>query len=102
MSNPIDSVIWMPTSELVANDYNPNIVFNKELELLKFSLLKTGWIQPILASLSNIIIDGFHRFWLSCYDVDVIDRFNKQVPVCLLDLNEPDILWIYLIIPENK
>ena len=100
--NPIDNVIWMPTIELVANDYNPNVVFNKELELLKFSLLKTGWIQPILASLTNIIIDGFHRFWLACNDADMVRRYNQQVPVCLLDLNEPERMLLTVRINRAK
>jgi len=102
MKSPIDEVIWMPCNELVANEYNPNVVFNKELELLKFSLLKTGWIQPILASLSNVIIDGFHRFWLSSNDKDMINKFNYKVPVCLLDLNEPERMLLTVRINRAK
>ena len=57
---PISNVEWVDVRTLNANDYNPNVVLNQELNLLAFSLLKTGWIQPILITNENVIIDGFH------------------------------------------
>ncbi len=86
-NQPISKINWIDARILIANDYNPNVVLSQELGLLKFSLLKTGWIQPILVSIYNVIIDGFHRFWLSTNDQDVINAFNYQVPVCVLNLN---------------
>ena len=61
MKQPIDDIVWIEVDKLKANDYNPNIVLTKELNLLKFSILKNGWIQPILIDKNYEIIDGYHR-----------------------------------------
>ena len=61
MLDPINNIQWILASDLNGNDYNPNVVFTPELKLLERSLLKTGWVQPILISKDKIIIDGFHR-----------------------------------------
>ena len=63
-TDPISRVEWIDVRELNANDYNPNVVLNKELSLLEFSILKNGWIQPILINSDNTIIDGYHRYFL--------------------------------------
>ena len=52
-------------SLIIANDYNPNKMPKKEMTLLKESILKYGFLFPILVNKENdkfIIIDGFHRF----------------------------------------
>jgi len=33
---------------------------NAEMNLIEKSILKTGWIQPILVNTNRTIIDGFH------------------------------------------
>ena len=48
MTDPIDKIEWRVANELNSNNYNPNVVFNKELKLLELSILKQGWIQPVL------------------------------------------------------
>ena len=58
---PITNVEWIEVDQLNANDYNPNVVLNKELKLLELSLMTNGWIQPILINKDKTIIDGFHR-----------------------------------------
>ena len=65
MNDPINNIEWLDANELDGNDYYPNVVFTPELKLLELSILKTGWVQPILISRDKIIIDGFHRWSLS-------------------------------------
>jgi len=38
---PISNIVWIDVKELDKNNYNPNIVFTRELNLLKFSMLET-------------------------------------------------------------
>jgi len=105
MNNPIDNFRWYDARQLSANDYNPNVVLTAEMNLLKFSLLKSGWIQPILATKINgklQIIDGFHRFWLSTNDKDVIKQFNYMVPVVLMELSEPERMLLTIRINRAK
>lgn len=100
-NEPISRIKWVDVRTLKANDYNPNVVLNQELNLLKFSLLHTGWIQPIL-SCQGIIIDGFHRYWLSSNDQDVIKRYNYHAPVVELDLTEPERMLLTIRINRAK
>lgn len=52
-------------SLLVANDYNPNKMPKKEMALLKESILKYGFLFPIVVNKEGdkyVIIDGYHRY----------------------------------------
>lgn len=81
--SPIEKIEWVDPNILKANDYNPNYVFDKEMRLLELSILKQGWIQPILANRNNEIIDGFHR-------VVIAKKNNLLVPVAYLDISEEE------------
>ena len=37
MDHPIDKIEWLPASDLIANSYNPNVVFTPEMKLLELS-----------------------------------------------------------------
>ena len=84
---PIDNITWVKAQELTSNDYNPNIVFTPELKLLERSIIKTGWVQPILISRDNVIIDGFHRWMLSKDSPALKDKYKGLVPVAILDVD---------------
>lgn len=62
--HPVNAVRWVPTSQVFANDYNPNSVAKPEMELLRRSIEADGYTQPIVVwELENgyEVIDGFHR-----------------------------------------
>jgi ParB-like chromosome segregation protein Spo0J len=88
MLDPINQIQWMKASELNANGYNPNVVFTPELRLLERSILKTGWVQPILISPTRTIIDGFHRWRLSIESPALVERYAGSVPTAMLDVDE--------------
>ena len=46
--HPVSHVIWVPASEVQANDYNPNTVAPPEMELLELSIKSDGFTQPIV------------------------------------------------------
>lgn len=100
--DPISNIQWIDVNTLNPNDYNPNVVLNQELNLLKFSLLKTGWIQPILVSKDGVIIDGYHRYWLSSNDKDIISRYNFKAPCCVLDIDEAERMLLTVRINRAK
>lgn len=85
---PISKVEWIDVDLLKANDYNPNVVLSKEMQLLRLSILKQGWIQPILTTKDFTIIDGFHRSTLAKVHEDVRNMTDGKVPVVVLDLSE--------------
>lgn len=100
--HPIENIVWKAADELTANDYNPNVVYNKELGLLKLSLLKQGWIQPVLATSTGIIIDGFHRWSLTKSDGEVAAMTGGKVPCAILELTEPERMLLTVRINRAK
>jgi ParB-like chromosome segregation protein Spo0J len=62
---PILDVKLVNTNLIEANDYNPNHVASKEMELLELSIKEDGYTQPIVTYFDGekyIIVDGFHRY----------------------------------------
>lgn len=86
LNSPVNSVYWIHRDQVAPNQYNPNRVAPQEMDLLEHSILKIGFVFPILlmddgqpiAYQQNIhgakivntgksytIIDGFHRYTIS-------------------------------------
>lgn len=84
---PISQVQWLDAGDLLANSWNPNIVMTQELKLLERSMLITGWVQPILCTPENLIIDGFHRTMLSRESAALKKRYGGKVPCAVLDID---------------
>ncbi|EHP67104.1 hypothetical protein HMPREF0986_00849 [Escherichia coli 4_1_47FAA] len=64
VQEPVDCVLWVKADEVVANDYNPNVMAPGEKKLLKQSLEKDGFTQPVVVSEEKnhyLVVDGFHR-----------------------------------------
>ena len=101
-NEPISNINWVDARNLQANDYNPNVVLNPEMQLLEFSILKQGWIQPILISEDNIIIDGFHRYWISTNSTKVVEKYNFMIPVVILKLTEVERMLLTIRINRAK
>ena len=99
---PISNVTWVDVNSLKANDYNPNVVYSHELELLKFSILKQGWIQPILVTQELVIIDGFHRASITKVDDEVRAMTDGKVPVVIMELSEPERMLLTIRINRAK
>lgn len=89
MAEPLENIEWKHWKELVANAWNPNVVFTPELRLLERSILLTGWVQPILASKEGYIIDGFHRWSLTRDSAAMNERWGGLCPVAVLDVPKP-------------
>lgn len=91
MKHPIDQIEWTDVNDLHSNDYNPNVCGGLEYQLLKHSIKKQGWIQPVLADrATHTIIDGFHRWNLTRTDKEVYAMTGGKVPVAFLDIDESE------------
>lgn len=97
---PISNVEWVDVSKLKANDYNPNVVFSDEMNLLRFSIKRNGWIQPILVTQDYVIIDGFHRATIAKLDESV--RVDGCVPCVKMRLSEPERMMLTIRINRAK
>lgn len=83
-THPLNDVRWVDPKTLHANSYNPNHVFKPEMALLKRSILKSGWTQPIVALPNGQIVDGFHRWTLASTDKEIQAVSDNLCPVVYL------------------
>lgn len=99
---PLNNIKWVDVEKLSANDYNPNVVLTKELKLLQLSLLKNGWIQPVLITKEYRIIDGFHRSTLCKINPEINAMTDGKVPCVVLDLSAPERIMLTVRINRAK
>lgn len=99
---PVENIQWIPVDELRANHYNPNRVMNAEMNLIEKSIMKTGWIQPILVNTNRVIIDGFHRWTLSRLSTQLRERYHGKVPCAVLDVSDAEAMIITVRINRAK
>lgn len=98
--NPVSNVKLVERDKLKANDYNPNYVNERNLDLLKQSILTNGWTMPIVVREDYTIIDGFHR-WLLAGREDMKKLLNGKVPVVIVK-HEDEAKNIYGTITHNR
>jgi ParB-like chromosome segregation protein Spo0J len=99
---PVENIKWIDCDSLKANHYNPNRVMNAEMNLIERSILRTGWIQPILVNKNLTIIDGFHRWTLSRLSTQLRDKYHGKVPCAVLDVSDAEAMVITVRINRAK
>lgn len=99
---PVENIQWIDCDSLKANHYNPNRVMNAEMNLIERSILKTGWIQPILVNKNLTIIDGFHRWTLSRLSTQLREKYHGKVPCAVLDVSDAEAMVITVRINRAK
>lgn len=92
-SEPVDCVLWVPSGQVEANDYNPNTVAPPEMKLLEISITEDGYTQPIVAWGKNgyyEVVDGFHRNRVGKESDAVRERVNGYLPITLINADRED------------
>lgn len=56
------AIEYVPTGEVIPNDYNPNRQNDHEFALLCKSMSEDGFTQPVLVGTDGKIVDGEHRW----------------------------------------
>lgn len=102
VTDPIARIEWVLASSLKPNGWNPNVVFRQELQLLETSIMRTGWVQPVLISRDNLIIDGFHRWCLTTKSKALIERYEGRLPCARLDVGEAEAKMLTVRINRAK
>lgn len=97
---PVLEVQLVDRDWLKPNDYNPNKVLRKNLDLLKQSILTNGWTLPIVARPDGTIIDGFHR-WTVAGEEPLAEMLDGKVPVVIVQ-HEDEKGNIYGTITHNR
>ena len=88
--SPVYNVIAVPIEKIQANDYNPNHVAKREMELLYQSIKCDGYTMPIVCfydeqSDKYIIVDGFHRYTIMVQYSDIFERECGMLPVSVIE-----------------
>jgi ParB-like chromosome segregation protein Spo0J len=83
-------VQWVPVTQVVSNNYNPNRVAATELKLLHLSIRQDGFTMPIVCYRDErtdkfIVVDGFHRLAVVKRYKDINDANNGHVPIVVID-----------------
>lgn len=99
---PIDSIHWIHINKIKANNYNPNHVQKQELQLLHHSLLRNGWLQPIIINQDYTIIDGYHRATLMKTSKQLQRKTKKLIPCVVLNLTRPEAELLTIRINRTK
>ena len=89
-SQPIDNVLWVPIEKVTPNDYNPNSVAKKEMQLLYISIKEDGYTQPVVTVYDDkadkyVIVDGFHRYFTCKTQKDILERNHGMLPIVVID-----------------
>lgn len=93
--SPVYNVRKVPVGKIEANDYNPNKVATKEMELLYTSIKEDGYTMPIVCYYDEardkyIVVDGFHRYRTIMEHKDIYEREDGCLPVSVIekDIND--------------
>ena len=98
--SPISNVRIVDRNILKPNDYNPNVVNERNLELLVQSILTNGWTMPIVVRPDYTIIDGFHR-WMVSGREPLLSKLGGKVPVVIVK-HKDEAEDIYGTITHNR
>lgn len=93
--SPVYSVIAVPLEKIEANDYNPNHVAKREMQLLYQSIKCDGYTMPIVCFYDDvrdkyILVDGYHRHLVMLLHKDIYDRENGKIPVSVIEKDISD------------
>lgn len=93
--SPVYNVRKVPVEKIEANDYNPNKVAKREMDLLYTSIKEDGYTMPIVCYYDKdrdkyIVVDGFHRYRTIMEHKDIYNRENGCLPVSVIekDIND--------------
>lgn len=88
--SPVYKIQRVPLEKIEANDYNPNRVATREMQLLYLSIKEDGYTMPIVCFYDSerdkyIIVDGFHRYSTMLRHKDIYEREGGCLPVSVIE-----------------
>ena len=93
--SPVYNIKRVPEEKIIANNYNPNKVAKREMDLLYKSIKEDGYTMPIVCFYNEvddtyIIVDGFHRYSTMMNHKDIFKREEGHIPVSVIekDINQ--------------
>lgn len=84
---PIREIQIVCRDKVKPNNYNPNMVQEKNLKLLTQSILTNGFCFPIVVRPDFTIIDGYHR-WLISGREPLKTMLGNKIPIVIVAHND--------------
>ena len=81
---PLKNLKFVDRDLVKPNDYNPNKVLEKNLQLLMESIMSNGFCFPIVIRTDYTIIDGFHR-WMVSGREPLKTMLGNKIPVVIVE-----------------
>lgn len=93
--SPVYNIIAVPVEKIEANDYNPNYVAKREMQLLYQSIKCDGYTMPVVCYYNPendkyVLVDGYHRRLVMLTHKDIYERENGMLPVSLIEKDLSD------------
>jgi len=93
--SPVYNIIAVPVEKIEANDYNPNYVAKREMQLLYQSIKCDGYTMPVVCYYDvekdkYILVDGYHRRLIMLTYKDIYEREKGMLPVSLIEKDLSD------------
>lgn len=93
--SPVYNVIPVPIDKIESNDYNPNHVAKREMDLLYHSIKSDGYTMPVVCFYDKerdkyILVDGFHRYVIMLRYKNIFERENGMLPVSVIEKDISD------------
>lgn len=91
--HPVDLVLWVKSSVVKANSYNPNTVAPPEMRLLAHSVAANGYTMPIVTHREEefTVVDGFHRHRVGKEIPEIRDSVHGRLPVSCIRAERADL-----------
>jgi ParB-like chromosome segregation protein Spo0J len=88
--SPVYNVIPVPIEKIEANDYNPNHVAKREMDLLYQSIKCDGYTMPVVCIHDEsrdkyVLVDGYHRHLVMLTHKDIYEREKGMLPVSVIN-----------------
>lgn len=96
-------IVYVKTENIKPADWRVTHILKPDLKTLAESILRDGWIAPILVRQEDsVIIDGFSRWVVAQSHKGVIARDGKKIPVLWVDCDETDARLMHVRINRAK
>ena len=93
----------VPNNSIRPSDWSANYILKPERNLLRLSMLESGWLQPLVVRRETMtIIDGFHRWQLAQTEEKFIKKHGNLVPVIMKDVDDIEAMILHIRLNRSR
>jgi hypothetical protein len=94
---------WVDASALNLASWRTTYILKPDLQVLARSLEDYGWLQPLVVQKNtNMIIDGSHRWQISCSLQKLLKITDNTVPVIFVECDEIEAMILHVRLNRSR